>query len=57
MQQVSKNTGEELCVDMDPTLKYIELPAHMIVKRYITGDEDVCDYEIYLRDLINSSTY
>lgn len=56
-QQVSNKTEEKLCADIDPALKYRELPAHMIVRRYIVGEEAVCDYEIYLRDYINSSTY
>ena len=47
---------EEKCKDIDPTLKYKVLPAKMIVKDFIDGEES-CNYEIYLRELINASSF
>lgn len=47
---------EEKCKDIDPTLMAKVLPAKMIVKDFIDGEES-CNYEIYLRELINASSF
>ena len=41
---------------MDNTLTAKLLPAALICKRFIGGMDD-CDYEIYLREVVNGSTY
>lgn len=41
---------------MDKTLTAKLLPAALICKGFITGMED-CDYEIYLREVVNASTH
>lgn len=47
---------ERNCMEIDQTLLYKQLPAHMIVTNFIAGEED-CNYEIYIRDFINKSSY
>ena len=44
------------CKEINQELMYKQLPAHMIVKNFIEGEED-CNYEIYLRDFINESSF
>lgn len=44
------------CKEIDQTLMYKQLPAHLIVTNFIAGEED-CDYEIYLRDFLNESSF
>lgn len=44
------------CKEIDQTLMYKQLPAHLIVTNFIAGEED-CDYEIYMRDFLNQSTF
>lgn len=44
------------CKEIDQTLMYKQLPAHMIVTNFIAGEED-CDYEFYLRDFLNESSF
>lgn len=41
---------------MDKTLTAKLLPAALICKGFITGMAD-CDYEIYLREVVNASTH
>ena len=41
---------------MDKTLTAKLLPAALICKGFITGMAD-CDYEIYLREVVNASIY
>ncbi len=40
------------CMEIDQTLLYKQLPAHMIVTNFIAGEDD-CNYEIYIREFIN----
>lgn len=47
---------EAKCKDIDPTLMSKELPAPMIVKNYVIGENE-CNYELYLRDFLNESKY
>lgn len=47
---------EQKCKDIEPSLVYKELPAHMIVNNYIKGEKD-CNPEKYLRDYINKSSF
>lgn len=44
------------CMEIDQTLLYKQLPAHMIVTNFIAGEDD-CNYEIYIREFINESSY
>lgn len=39
-----------------PVLWFSYLPAQLIIKDFITNKND-CDYEIYMRELMNSSSY
>lgn len=41
---------------INPNLRFEILPAQLIISNYITGYEK-CNYEIYLRDFINSSEF
>lgn len=47
---------EKKCRDIDPFLRAKMLPAKLIVKNYIEG-ETSCNYEIYIREIINESSY
>ncbi len=44
------------CMEINQTLLYKQLPAHMIVTNFIAGEDD-CNYEIYIREFINESSY
>ena len=50
------NRESSKCKEIDQTLMFKQLPAHMIVKNFIKGEED-CNYEIYLRDYLNNSSF
>jgi len=41
---------------IDPTMKATILPAPLIIKGFVHG-ENICDYELYLRELINTSVW
>lgn len=44
------------CKEIDQNLTYKNLPVQCIVKDFIIG-EPLCNYEIYLRELLNNSEY
>ncbi len=45
-----------MCEEIDQDLLYKQLPAHMIVSGFIKGEED-CNYEVYLREYVNVSSF
>lgn len=53
---INTEKKSEKCKDIDPTLMYKVLSARMIVKGFIDGEES-CNYEIYMRELINASSF
>lgn len=45
--------GEAVC---DPELTIKPMPPSAVISNFVEGISD-CNYEIYLRELINNSTY
>ena len=53
---VTNMSQESICKDIDISLQYKSLPAHMTVKDFIQGEES-CNYEAYLMEFLNASSF